>query len=111
MSYSSNWVSIFLLFFFPFPVSATLWKTSKQEDATDVNSTTNNSSQSVQQTISIAENPNNYFTFRESVLARALKECKEQFLDEEADGPLLEAFLLTQYVFIYFVPIIVESVN
>jgi hypothetical protein len=51
----------------------------------------------IQQTICITENPNNYFTFRESVLARALSECKDQFLDEEADGPLLEAFLLTQY--------------
>ena len=71
-------------------VSASLWNKNSS-------STTASRENTIQPAICITENPNNYFTFRESVLARALTECKEQFLDEEADGPLLEAFLLTQY--------------
>ncbi|XP_068899354.1 tumor protein p63-regulated gene 1-like protein isoform X4 [Tenebrio molitor] len=70
-------------------ISATLWSKNPKPPTPSKENT-------IQQTICITENPNNYFTFRESVLARALSECKDQFLDEEADGPLLEAFLLTQ---------------
>jgi hypothetical protein len=70
-------------------ISATLWSKNPKPPTPSKENT-------IQQTICITENPNNYFTFRESVLARALSECKDQFLDDEADGPLLEAFLLTQ---------------
>ncbi|KAJ3643798.1 hypothetical protein Zmor_026486 [Zophobas morio] len=73
----------------PNKISASLWNKNSS-------STTASRENTIQPAICITENPNNYFTFRESVLARALTECKEQFLDEEADGPLLEAFLLTQ---------------
>ncbi|XP_044271270.1 tumor protein p63-regulated gene 1-like protein isoform X1 [Tribolium madens] len=85
--WSSNFISP--LTSIPNKITASIWcKNPKAPTPTKENT--------IQQAISITENPNNYFTFRESVLARALGECKEQFLDEEADGPLVEAFLLTQ---------------
>lgn len=55
--------------------------------------------QVVQQAVTPAvENPNEFFTFREGVVDRAVKECAEQFLSDEEDGPLLAFFFLTQYV-------------
>lgn len=55
--------------------------------------------QIVQQAVTpTIENPNEFFTFREGVVDRAVKECIEQFLDDEEDGGLLASFLLTQYV-------------
>ncbi|EFA10331.1 tumor protein p63-regulated gene 1-like protein isoform X2 [Tribolium castaneum] len=85
--WSSNFITP--LTSIPNKITASIWcKNPKTPTPTKENT--------IQQTISITENPYNYFTFRESVLARALGECKEQFLDEEVDGPLTEAFLLTQ---------------
>lgn len=43
----------------------------------------------------VAENPNNYFTFRAGVIEKAVRDCVEQFLDEQEDGPLLNTYLLT----------------
>lgn len=50
----------------------------------------------IQSTVIIPEDPCNYFTFRDGVVDNAVKECREEFLDEDCDGPLLAYFLLTQ---------------
>ncbi|KAK9885982.1 hypothetical protein WA026_014768 [Henosepilachna vigintioctopunctata] len=50
----------------------------------------------IQSSVIIPEDPSNYFTFRDGVVENAVKECREEFLDEESDGPLLAYFLLTQ---------------
>lgn len=53
----------------------------------------------VQQAITpIIDDANEFFTFREGVVDKAVKECVEQFLNDEEDGGLLAYFLLTQYV-------------
>ncbi|KAL3268099.1 hypothetical protein HHI36_007226 [Cryptolaemus montrouzieri] len=50
----------------------------------------------IQSSVVIPEDPSNYFTFRDGVVENAVKECRDEFLDEESDGPLLAYFLLTQ---------------
>lgn len=41
-------------------------------------------------------NASDFFTFRQSIIEHAVKECVEQFIDEETDGPLCSAYLLTE---------------
>lgn len=59
-------------------------------------STEDKKDRTVQISTAAGENPNDYFTFRDGIVEKAIEECVEQFLDQEVDGPLLASFLLTQ---------------
>lgn len=78
------------LFVTYFAVTETIWSSKSKE----VTPTTND--RSLQPTIPINEDPNNFFTFRDGVIERAVRECINQFLDPAVEGPLYASFLLTQ---------------
>lgn len=41
-------------------------------------------------------NANDFFTFREGIVENAVKECADELLNSEIDGPLVDVFLLTE---------------
>ncbi|CAG9835191.1 unnamed protein product [Diabrotica balteata] len=82
-------------------VSETIWSSKGSKDetppptATATTAPVATSEKSLQSTIVIKEDPNNFFTFRDGVIERAVKECTAHLLDE-TEGPVYASFLLTQ---------------
>ncbi|KAJ8982885.1 hypothetical protein NQ317_004315 [Molorchus minor] len=74
----------------PNKITETIWSSKSKEIVPTQNE------KSLQPTTNIKEDPNNFFTFRDGVMDRAVKECISQFLDMETEGPLYASFLLTQ---------------
>ncbi|VEN52580.1 unnamed protein product [Callosobruchus maculatus] len=78
----------------PKQISESIWSS---KGSKDVPPTPNEDAEkSLQPSFVIKENPNNFFTFRDGVVDRAVRESVTQFLDLETEGPILAAFLLTQ---------------
>lgn len=44
------------------------------------------------------DNAHDYFTFRDSVVNRAVQDCAAQIMNAELDGELVATYLLTEYV-------------
>lgn len=76
----------------PNKITETIWS-SKSKETTPA---TNTIERSLQPSIPVGEDPNNFFTFRDGVVERAVRECINQFLDPTIEGPLYASFLLTQ---------------
>lgn len=82
----------------PNKLTVNIWgaKPEPKIERTASQTTSLNQQKTIQSTVIIPEDPCSYFTFREGVVDNAVKECREEFLDEDSDGPLLAYFLLTQ---------------
>lgn len=82
----------------PNKLTVNIWGTKPEPkiERTASQTTSLNQQKTIQSTVIIPEDPCSYFTFREGVVDNAVKECREEFLDEDSDGPLLAYFLLTQ---------------
>ncbi|XP_045473746.1 tumor protein p63-regulated gene 1-like protein isoform X1 [Harmonia axyridis] len=82
----------------PNKLTVNIWgaKPEPKIERTASQNTSLNQQKTIQSTVIIPEDPCSYFTFREGVVDNAVKECREEFLDEDSDGPLLAYFLLTQ---------------
>lgn len=95
---NNNYLLEFLLFLFL--VTETIWSSNKPkvEVATTAAPTPLLNEKCMQLSSNIKNDPNNFFTFRDGVVERAVKECIAQFLDVETEGPVHAYFLLTQYV-------------
>ncbi|KAG5890619.1 hypothetical protein JTB14_005127 [Gonioctena quinquepunctata] len=80
----------------PNKITETIWssKDPKETVSTSTTSITSNE-KTLQHSIKVNEDPNNFFTFRDGVVDRAVKECMAHLLDE-TEGPVYSAFLLTQ---------------
>lgn len=91
-----------LLKFCKFLVTETIWSSNKPKDeiTTAHASTPTHNEKILQVSSSIKNDPNNFFTFRDGVIDRAVKECAAQFLDIETEGPVHAYFLLTQLVYV-----------
>ncbi|XP_072388858.1 tumor protein p63-regulated gene 1 protein-like isoform X2 [Diabrotica undecimpunctata] len=98
-----HWRSTFMapLSSIPNKISETIWSSKGSKDetppptATATTAPVATSEKSLQSTIVIKEDPNNFFTFRDGVIERAVKECTAHLLDE-TEGPVYASFLLTQ---------------
>lgn len=80
----------------PSKFSMNLWSNKEEPKVERSVSQATPSHKMLQSGVIIPEDPNCYFTFRDGVVENAVKECKEEFIDEESEGPLLAYFLLTQ---------------
>ncbi|CAH1154337.1 unnamed protein product [Phaedon cochleariae] len=93
-----HWKNAFIapLSSLPNRISETIWssKSIKEETPTTSPAATSNE-KSLQPFLNIKEDPNNFFTFRDGVVDRAVKECMAHLLDE-TEGPVYSAFMLTQ---------------
>ncbi|XP_018568433.1 tumor protein p63-regulated gene 1-like protein isoform X2 [Anoplophora glabripennis] len=89
-----HWRNAFIAPFSSIPnkITETIWS-SKSKETTPAPNTID---RSVLPSIPINEDPNNFFTFRDGVMERAVRECINQFLDPTTEGPLYASFLLTQ---------------
>ncbi|KAJ8967477.1 hypothetical protein NQ314_002791 [Rhamnusium bicolor] len=75
----------------PNKITESIWSTKNKEITPTVNE------KSLQPSVNVNEDPNNFFTFRDGVVDRAVKECINQFLNVETEGPVYASFLLTQF--------------
>ncbi|XP_057662343.1 tumor protein p63-regulated gene 1-like protein isoform X2 [Diorhabda carinulata] len=103
-SQNYHWRNTFMapLSSIPNKITETIWSSKGSKDETPpptATSTTAPQSSSnekcIQPSIIIKEDPNNFFTFRDGVIERAVKECTAHLLDE-TEGPVYASFLLTQ---------------
>ncbi|CAH1102638.1 unnamed protein product [Psylliodes chrysocephalus] len=102
-SNSCHWKNAFIapLSSIPNKISETIWSSKGSKDETPPQTATSTTApvtaneKSLQPAISIKEDPNNFFTFRDGVIDRAVKECTAHLLDE-SEGPVYASFLLTQ---------------
>ncbi|XP_050504166.1 tumor protein p63-regulated gene 1-like protein isoform X2 [Diabrotica virgifera virgifera] len=99
-----NWRGTFMapLSSIPNKISETIWSSKGSKDETPPPTATattapvpTNEKSCCQSSIIIKEDPNNFFTFRDGVIERAVKECTAHLLDE-TEGPVYASFLLTQ---------------
>ncbi|KAJ8918539.1 hypothetical protein NQ315_013044 [Exocentrus adspersus] len=77
----------------PNKITETIWSSKSKEVVTPP---IISNDKSLQSAIHLNEDPNNFFTFRDGVIERAVRECIHQFLDPEIEGPVYASFLLTQ---------------
>lgn len=83
-----------------FSVTESIWSSNKpkEEVLAGPSPTPLLNEKSMQVSSSVKNDPNHFFTYRDGVVERAVKECVAQFLDTETEGPVHAYFLLTQYV-------------
>lgn len=103
-SHNYHWRNTFMapLSSIPNKITETIWSSKGSKDETPPSTATSttapqssNNEKSIQPSIVIKEDPNNFFTFRDGVIERAVKECTAHLLDE-TEGPVYASFLLTQ---------------
>ncbi|CAG9863390.1 unnamed protein product [Phyllotreta striolata] len=100
-SNSCHWRNTFMapLSSIPNKITETIWssKGGKEEPATAQTAppaAAASNEKSLQPAVSVREDPNNFFTFRDGVVERAVRECTAHLLDE-SEGPVYASFLLT----------------
>lgn len=82
-------------------VTESIWSSNKpKEEVLAAPSPTPLLNEKSMQLPGVKNDPNHFFTYRDGVVERAVKECVAQFLDAETEGPVHAYFLLTQYVFL-----------
>nr|XP_023016829.1 tumor protein p63-regulated gene 1-like protein isoform X2 [Leptinotarsa decemlineata] len=80
----------------PNKITETIWSSKSTKEAISTSTTSISSNEkTLQPSLKINEDPNNFFTFRDGVIDKAVKECMTHLLDE-SEGPVYSAFLLTQ---------------